>query len=241
MVNLLRNADPHGVYIMKQYRFQDIENKIVERRLLYPVDVLLVGGTGTGKSSTLNAIFGTEVAKVGSGVDPETKVISAHKIHDYLRFHDSAGLGDGKATDFLHSKNITYELLKPTTINDKQYGFIDIVLVLLDGSLREMGTTYNLLESVVLKSIEPGRVIVAINQADLAMKGRYWNLVTNRPEKELAEFLEDKANSVIHRLHEATGLKISKPVCYSALYGYNINALMDHIIHHLPVNRRLLS
>jgi len=226
---------------MKSYRFQDIQNRIIERSLLRPVDVLFVGGTGTGKSSTLNALFGSEVAKVGGGVDPETKTISAYKIHDYLRFHDSAGLGDGKSADLTHSKNITAELLKPVSIDGAQYGFIDIVLVLLDGSLRDLGTTFRLLESIILKSIEPNRVIVAINQADLAMKGRYWNTVTNKPEKELSEFLDEKSISVINRLKEATGLKVAKPVCYSALYGYNIDALMDHIISHLPTGRRLLN
>jgi predicted GTPase len=68
-----------------------------------------VGATGTGKSSTLNALFNSTVAKVGHGVDPETQIISAYSLHDYLRFHDSAGLGDGKDNDLTHSKNITYE------------------------------------------------------------------------------------------------------------------------------------
>ena len=102
---------------MKNYRFQDIRNRISENALLQPVDVLLVGGTGAGKSSTLNALFGSEVAKIGGGVNPETKVVSSYKIHDYLRFHDSAGLGDGKAADFMHSKDITSELLRPVSID----------------------------------------------------------------------------------------------------------------------------
>ena len=84
---------------MKSYRYTDIESKIRNNNLLMPLDVLLVGGTGTGKSSTLNALFGSTVAKVGDGVDPETQQVSSYKLHDYLRVHDSAGLGDGKAAD----------------------------------------------------------------------------------------------------------------------------------------------
>jgi predicted GTPase len=126
-------------------------------------------------------------------------------------------------------------------VNGTQYGFMDIVLVILDGSSRDLGTAFKLLETVVLKSIQSDRVIVAINQADLAMKGRYWNSALNKPEKELSKFLDEKANSVVDRLREATGLRVSKPVCYSALYGYNMEALMDHVINHFPVNRRILS
>ena len=38
------------------------------------VNIMLTGATGSGKSSTINALFHMEVAKVGVGVDPETAV-----------------------------------------------------------------------------------------------------------------------------------------------------------------------
>lgn len=225
---------------MKNYRHDDIQAHIRRNELLVPLDVLLVGGTGTGKSSTLNALFNSTVAKVGEGVDPETQKISAHSLHDYLRFHDSAGLGDGKENDLTHSKNITEELLRTCGENGDN-GFIDLAMVLLDGSSRDLGTTFQLLESVVLKSIEPKRVIVAINQADMAMKGRYWNSPQNKPESTLIDFLEEKALSVKHRINESTGLSINKPVYYSAKHNYNIKPLLDHIINHFPTSRRFIK
>ena len=39
-----------------------------------------MGGTGTGKSSTLNAIFEHEISRVGRGCDPETMQISSNKL-----------------------------------------------------------------------------------------------------------------------------------------------------------------
>jgi predicted GTPase len=225
---------------MKNYRHHDIQSHINRNNLLVPLDVLLVGGTGTGKSSTLNALFNSTVTKVGEGVDPETQNISAHSLHDYLRFHDSAGLGDGKENDLNHSKNITFELLKTCGENDDN-GFIDLVMVLLDGSSRDLGTTFQLLESVVLKSIEPKRVIVAINQADMAMKGRYWSAPQNKPELTLIDFLEEQSLSVKQRINESTGLSINKPVYYSARHNYNIKSLLDHIINHFPTSRRLIK
>ena len=224
---------------MKNYKKDHIAQEIRNRNLLRPLDILLVGGTGTGKSSTLNALFGTTVAKVGEGVAPETQEISSYSLHDYLRVHDSAGLGDGKAADVEHAKNISYELLRVIDLNGVKNKFMDLTLVLLDGGSRDLGTAYQLLQTVVMKTIEPERVIVAINQADMAMKGRGWDDKYNQPGPELKNFLEEKSLSVQKRIEEATGLKIKKPIYYSALRKYNINGLMDHIISHLPRQRRL--
>lgn len=223
---------------MKHYRFNDIQSNISKNNLLTPLDILLVGGTGTGKSSTLNALFGHVVAKVGDGVDPETQIISEYSLHDFIRFHDSAGLGDGKNNDYIHAKNITEELQR--TCNTDHY-FIDMVMVLLDGGSRDLGTAFQLIDSVILNSIEPKRVIVAINQADMAMKGRYWNTKFNKPEPILVDFLEEKAWSVKERINASTGLSIIKPVYYSAKFGYNVRTLIDHIISHIPTSRRKIA
>lgn len=226
---------------MKSHLFIEMQRHVHQHNLLRPVDVLVVGATGTGKSSTLNAIFGATVAKVGTGADPETQQISAHSLHDYIRFHDSPGLGDGKEADALHAKNITKELFKTISSEDfGKVGFIDLAMVLLDGSTRDMGTAFRLLESVVLKCIEPERVVVAINQADMAMKGRYWNSHANSPEPELMHFLEHQADSVKKRIFESTGLKIKKPIYYSAASNYGIDNLMRHLLMHFPHKRRII-
>ena len=83
-------------------------------------------------------------------------------------------------------------------------------------------------------------MVVVINQADMAMKGRAWNDNIHRPEPELIAFLEEKAVSVQKRIKESTGLSISKPVYYSALHQYNIDKVIDHIIDHVPTQRRLI-
>ena len=73
------------------------------------INLMITGATGCGKSSTINALFNTEVAKVGVGVDPETMDITKYEL-DNLVLWDSPGLGDGKEADNRHAKNIIKKL-----------------------------------------------------------------------------------------------------------------------------------
>lgn len=228
-----------------QFLHNDLIQSIRNKGLLIPLDVLLVGATGVGKSSTINAILGKQVAKVGTGCEPETQEVSHYRISDYLRIHDSAGLGDGAKNDQRHARNITDILLKTVSVNGDfssiPYGYIDMVIVILDGSSRDLGTSYQLLRDVILPIIDPKRVTVLINQADMAMKGRYWNHSLNKPEAELERFLSEQASSVQQRIKEATGLSIHKPIHYSAYHQYNIDKILTHIKNNLPAQRRVIT
>ena len=58
---------------------------------------------------------------------------------DNLVLWDSPGLGDGKEKDIEHSKGIIKKL---NELDDNNKRLIDMVLVLLDGSSRDLGTSY---------------------------------------------------------------------------------------------------
>jgi len=236
-----QNVSISNKTFFNQSKFEEIISEKTRAAGFMPLDVLLVGATGVGKSSTLNALFGKKTALVGEGVDPETMNIKRYEVNRSLHIWDSPGLGDGLANDKNHEKILVDNLCKTYIHDDGQWGFIDLVLVILDGSSRDMGTTYKLLEQVILKNIQPERVIVAINKADMAMSGRSWDLTTNEPQEKLLHFLEDKANSAQDRLYEATSLKIKKPVYYSADKGYNLDSLMNSIIDQIPNKKRHLN
>ena len=221
----------------KLYRIDDIERnlKIAKFR---PLDVLIVGGTGAGKSSTINALFENTIAKIGEGCEPETMEISSMKLNDRIRFWDSPGLGDGVTKDKSHSEKLRNLLYRTYQLDHKEYGLIDMVLVILDGSGRDLGTTYRLLNDVIVPNFQIDRILVAINQADIAMKGRHWEEEKNCPDDMLQEFLEKKAESVGKRIKEATGVSITEPVFYSAEKGYHMEKLLDVIIDNMPIERR---
>lgn len=221
----------------KNYRIDDIQRKI-DCLGVQPLDVMVTGVTGAGKSTTLNTFFQKYVAKVGDGVDPETMELDAYSLNDYLRLWDTPGLGDGVDKDEIHKKKISELLNKTYTSDGREYGFIDMVLVIIEGTNRDMGTTYKILNDVIVPNISKYRILVLINQADMAMKGRHWDYKLNKPDKVLLEFLDKQVSSIKERVKEATGVQILKPVYYSAEYGYNVEKVFDFIIENMPIDRR---
>lgn len=225
------------------------KNKLIKNFLQLKeqkINLMITGATGCGKSSTINALFNTEVAKVGVGVDPETMEITKYEL-DNLVLWDSPGLGDGKEADNRHAKNI----IKKLNEKDKDGNLlIDLVLVILDGSTRDLGTSYELINQVIAPNLgedKDNRILVAINQADVAMKGRYWDYEQNKPEPQLVKFLEDKVDSVRKRIKEGTGIN-TEPIYYCAGFKeegmeqcrpYNLSKLLYYIIKYTPKEKRL--
>lgn len=221
------------------YRTNDIDNNL-KKMQIRPLDVMVTGVTGAGKSTTLNAFFQKTVAKVGDGVDPETMELDSYELNDFFRVWDTPGLGDGVEIDKIHKKKMIDLLYKTYTSDGATYGFIDMVIVIIEGANRDMGTTYTLLNEVVIPNIKKDRIFVVINQADVAMKGRHWNYSTSTPDAQLLSFLDEQAYSIQNRVKEATGIRIMKPVYYSAEYGWNVQKVFDFIIDNMPTKRRTL-
>lgn len=211
------------------------------------VNIMITGATGCGKSSTINAMFDTEVAKVGIGVDPETMDIEKYEL-DNLVLWDTPGLGDGKEADNMHARNIIKKLAE---VDEEGNALIDLVLVILDGGTRDLGTSYELINNVIIPNLgkdREQRILVAINQADMAMKGRNWDFEKNKPNQQLKAFLEEKVVSVKNRVFEATGVRID-PIYYSAGYKeegtiqnrpYNLSKLLYYIVKSTPSEKRMI-
>jgi predicted GTPase len=217
------------------YNFNILNEKSKKVGIIY--DVMVTGVTGAGKSTTLNNLFKKEICKVGYGCEPETMDIDSYQLNSCIRFWDTPGLGDGKTKDLEHSKKII-DLLYKSYQEDK--GWIDLILVIIDGSTRDMGTTYKLLNEIIIPNFQKDRILIAINQADMAMSGRNWDYEKNQPNQRLIDFLDKKVNSVKNRIKEATDINIVEPIYYSAEKNYNIHKLLDLIIDNLPTKKRNL-
>ena len=102
------------------YRLEDIQTKMNNMEIR-PLDVMVTGVTGAGKSTTLNSLFEKCVAKVGDGVDPETMELASYELNNVARFLDTPGLGDGVEKDKTHTKKIIDLLYKTYTKNNAYY------------------------------------------------------------------------------------------------------------------------
>jgi GTP-binding protein HSR1-related protein len=184
-----------------------------------------------------------EVSRIGTSADPETMEIEKYEL-DNLVIWDTPGLGDGKEADNKHSKKMIDKLYEK---DENGNLLIDLVLVILDGGSRDLGTSYELINNVIIPNLGEN-ILVAINQADVAMKGKHWNEQENRPESILKEFLNNKVISVKRRIKEGTGIEV-KSIYYSAGYKeerelqqktYNLSKLLYYILQYTPEEKRVV-
>ena len=167
------------------------------------VNLLLVGATGSGKSSTINAMFNMEVAKVGVGADPETSCIEQYELGG-LTIWDTPGMGDGVERDIEIATAIKAKLEE---IDEDGQQIIDMVLIVLDASTKDLSSVYTLINEVLLPGLgdeAEKRIVIGLNQSDMAMKGRHWDSEKNEPDQTLKDFLDSKAASVSQRIQENT-------------------------------------
>lgn len=209
--------------------------RAIERLSTEKLNILLVGATGVGKSSTINALFDQETAKVGYSAEPETKYIQKYEINNLVLW-DSPGIGDSPEKD----KDYAFQIANALKEKDSDGNYIiDEVLVILDGSSRDLGTTYEIIENVISPYIHnTERIAIAINQCDVAMKGRDWSDETG-PGPQLVELLDKKVESVKRRIADSTGIN-TQPIYYSALHHYNISNLLALLLQKMPETKRFL-
>jgi len=161
---------------------------------------------------------------------------------------DTPGLGDGVEEDKRHKKKIVYHLERKDENDDF---IVDLVLVILDGSSREMSTSFDLINNVVIPHLgkkPEQRILVAINQADIAYKGLGgWDGDQNNPTPLGYKFLDEKVENVRQRIKASTGIDV-EPIYYCAGYqgagvvrpSFNLAKLLYRIVSLAPTEKRLI-
>lgn len=215
--------------------------KLAEKLNQQKVNVLLVGGTGVGKSSTVNALFNREETTVGKGARPETQEITTYDLGN-LVIWDTPGLGDSPEND-ARFKTMLADCLNE--IDENGFPVIDLVLLLLDGGSKDYSSAYTLISEIIAPNLgkeSANRLLIAINKADKALEPENWDIEQNCPDGELVAFLDEKVETTRERIFNASGLNVT-PIYYSAGNAkrkpYNLAKLLDLIMEKLPRKKRL--
>ena len=165
--------------------FSENERKNILHRMSLlqenPIQILLVGATGVGKSSAINALAEYPKATVGMGVDPETDKITPYAAEGFV-FWDTPGLGDSVQDDLEYGKMLV-DILNEQDGNGKL--LIDFVLLLVDGSSRDLGTASDLIRKVILPDLrteKKNRLLIVVNKIDKALSSRHWDAVHHCPD-----------------------------------------------------------
>jgi len=181
----------------------------------------MIGGTGVGKSSSINALTGKKMAKVGYGSEPKTQKLMGYGAQGYVLW-DSPGIGEGVDEDLHHIRSIN----KLITQNPRYR--IKHLLLIIEANKRDFGTVYKVIEEIVNPSYK-NHLTFLMNQADQAMKGREWNHDMNGPTPRLFDYLTDQARSTCDRICQNTGINIPKPLFYSATTGYGVDYVHQYL------------
>lgn len=210
------------------------------------LNILFVGPTGSGKSSTINALFDIDSAKVGTSAYPQTKELLSYTKGE-LTIWDSPGLGDGVLEDEAHAKKIRQKLLE---LDEYKEPLIDLVVLIISCSSRDLGSAYSLISKVIAPCLELGsRLIIALNKADLAIDGSFkqrWDKSSNTPSEASLKALHNIAVAIKQRVNESLGVDL-QPIFYRAgrtdkngvqQKPYNVAKLQNYIISHTSLKKR---
>jgi uncharacterized protein len=199
-----------------------------------PPVIGVVGLSGVGKSSTINAMFGTTLP-----ISHTVACTKALSVNDFeldlregpaagqlvrLRVVDAPGLGESISTDPAYLQ--MYEV---------HLSACDVVLWIFSATNRAL-----ILDQGYMQRFKQhlGKVVFAVNQVDgIGIDG--WNHKINLPTADTKVLIEEILRDRKAKIFEAVGLE-TDVIAYSAQYGFRLQKLFRALIAKLPEDRKWL-
>ncbi len=231
----------------------DEEQKIslareIMKYLKVKLNILIVGATGVGKSSTIAALFknGKDKIEIGTSSNPQTQDISKYDISDNIILWDSPGLGEGEEKDKIHADKIIAMLKEK---DEEGNALIDLVLVILDATNKDLETAYKLINKVIIPNMPDKEIIlIALNKCDSVIDRVDFVENGRRLTTDQEKYLDEKVDNIKERVKKDTNVDV-EPIYYSAGLKkgdkpqeapYNITKLLYFITKKTPPKKRLV-
>ena len=192
-------------------------NKLIN----YSPIIGLMGKTGSGKSSLVNALFESSLSPVSniSGCTRQAQRFSMTMNNHTLTFVDLPGVGESLERDKEYYQ--LYRNLLPE---------LDLIIWVLKADDRAWSSDEQCYRFLTEQcGYQPSRFLFVLNQADKIEPCRQWDELCHQPSPEQAANLELKQQAVI------TAFKPHHPVItVSAVENYQLTELAEQLIQALP-------
>lgn len=216
---------------------QDMEGRILEKmERELPPTIALIGFTGVGKSSTLNALFNagqptSDVRACTQDAKSFTGSLCAYTGNKgVVNIYDMPGLGESIIADRKHYK--TYEEVLPK---------VDVVVWTFHADDRAMTPMQTAMQTLIDRIGDDftKHLVFAINKADAIAPGEtVWNTKLNIPSQEQLENIRELEKYILERIHEVLPKWNGEIVSYSAKRRYHLEQLMAAMVSAMPKERQ---
>lgn len=210
-----------------------LDKEIKER----PFRVAVIGQSGVGKSTTLNAVFGLNnyVSDVAEGTTEIVEKIFPMRDGFNLSIYDMPGLNNDVDKDLEYEE--MYKKILPGC---------DVIVYIINAHSRDLGEDSRILKEIVLPICNTNKLqdnlILAFNKIDTIGETENpndpelrWDIVNNCPTEKLKKAIKIKLNNLIETLIDeniigsADSIQAEQVVFYSAVFNYNLGDFLKAI------------
>jgi small GTP-binding protein len=204
-------------------------NKLVDEELSIPPKIAIIGKTGVGKSSTINALFGTSLAISHTrSCTKLEELVKVEKGPKSLVILDMPGLLEDIDADARHIE--TYRRVIP---------MCDVAVWILDAADRAIAEDQRMIRDVVgtAKPELLARLVIGLNKIDDIQPGA-WLEDYNVPSKRQKESIVQRITDVTHKLLKVCPELLPEQIVpYSATKRYRLTKLRNAMEVACPLQR----